>query len=91
MKKENTSTKLEFEKSAYTVNYIIANPSSFAKNYRSVWRVAVEEYLRRNKFEFNKKNLNKPLKNINFPQIARIFNTLLGKRNPPPRKEDSRK
>lgn len=82
-----SKTKIEFAKQVYTAQYIMENPSSFAKGYRQIWRVAVEEWLRRNNFEFNRKTVKKPIVNVKFSQITRIYNSLLGVRNPPQPKQ----
>lgn len=76
--------QLSFSKKTWTAEYLMKNPANFAKKNATVWALAVEEYLRRNKFSFsNKKNLKKPLENVDFAKITRIYNTLTGKRNPP--------
>lgn len=81
---------VQFAKTAWTVGYVKANPPALAKGKKVIWGFAVDEFLRREGFDFKKKSLQKPLElnSSHFAQITRIFNTLLGKRNPPqaPRK-----
>jgi hypothetical protein len=76
-------TNLSFSKTTWTAEYLLKNPANFAKTNKVVWQLSVEEYLRRNKFSFQKKDLKKPLENVDFAKITRIYNTLMGKRNPP--------
>lgn len=76
---------IHFSKTAYTVSYIKNHPPALAKSYKVVWVAAVDEFLRREKFDFSKKSLQKPLElsSTEFAKIVRIFNTLIGKRNKP--------
>lgn len=78
-----TQSELTFSRTTWTAEYLMKNPATFAKTNKIVWQLAVEEYLRRNKFSFDKKDLKKPLENVDFAKITRIYNTLIGRRNPP--------
>lgn len=80
-----TKTNLKFSKNSWTVGYLKSNPPALASKHKVVWSVAVDEFLRRENFDFKKISLQKPLElsGKDFAKITRIFNTLLGKRNPP--------
>ena len=75
------ATPIQFSKDAYTAEYLLQNPPP--KRARPVWQAAVTEYLRRSNFSFSRKDLKKPIVSVSFAQITRIYNTLLGVRNPP--------
>ncbi len=89
--KTKQTPKLSVVKGVYTADYILKNPSSSGKKYPAVWQAAVEEYFRREKFSFDKKDMKKPLVGVNFAEITRIMGTLLGKRNPPRPKSNKRR
>lgn len=81
---------VSFSKTSWTAEYLLKNPANFAKKSKVIWQLAVEEYLRRSKFSFSKKDLKKPIENVDFAKITRIYNTLIGKRNPPMPKSSSK-
>lgn len=85
------STTIKFSKTSWTVSYLKTNPPALAAKHKVVWGVAVDEFLRRERFDFKKISLQKPLEltSKDFAKITRIYNTLLGKRNPPQAKEVS--
>jgi len=83
-KKATKKTSLSFVSRAYSIDYMVKNPPASAKGLKLVWQTAVLEYMKRQGVDLtDKKNYQKPIQNISFSDITRIFNSLIGKRNPP--------
>lgn len=62
----------------YEVSYVLKNPPKYAQPYPEVWKQAFSEYLRRQGHDVAKI---KKVDNIEWNEVVRIFNTLLGVKN----------
>lgn len=70
---------IQVAKGVYSVNYLINNPPPMGTYNKKIWKKAVKEYLVQSNFDFNEKNMNKSLENIEFNKITRIFKKLVKK------------
>lgn len=77
------STKPSFAKQVYTIDYILQNPSSVVKGkgLKVVWQAAVTAYFSEQGMDLtDPKTFKKPIADINFAQIVKNFNKLIGKK-----------
>ncbi len=63
----------------YKLDYILKVPPHFARSNKEVWKQAFTEYLRRKGIDINKIT---KVDNVEWNEVTRIFNTLIGKKNP---------
>ena len=82
-KKVAKAGKIKFAERIYTPEYLKLVPPAYAKKNKTVWKEAVDEYLRREHFSFTKLDFKKPLATVDFGKLTRIYNTLIGRRNRP--------
>lgn len=79
--KKSPKAKLSFVNRAYSIDYMVKNPPANSKGLKLVWQAAVLEYMKRSGVDLtDKKNYQKPIQGIDFSQITRIFNSLIGKK-----------
>jgi len=62
----------------YQIDYVLKNPPAYAKKYKTVWQQAFTEYLERQGVDIKKVS---KVDNIEWNEVIRIFNTLLGVKN----------
>lgn len=62
----------------YKVDYVLKNPPKYASKNKDVWKEAFREYLSRQKLDMDKI---KKVDNIEWNEVIRIYNTLIGKKN----------
>jgi oligoribonuclease (3'-5' exoribonuclease) len=63
----------------YQVSYVVRNPPAYAKNNPDVWAQSFYEYLRRQGVKDPERL--KVVDNIEWNEVVRIYNTLIGKKN----------
>lgn len=63
----------------YKVSYVIKNPPPYAKKNPDVWEQAFYEYLRRQ--GVRRPEIAKTVDNVEWNEVVRIYNTLIGKKN----------
>lgn len=62
----------------YEIDYVLKNPPKYASKNKDVWKEAFTEYLSRQKLDIDKI---KKVDNIEWNEVIRIYNTLIGKKN----------
>jgi hypothetical protein len=62
----------------YDVAYILKTPPKYAQPYPTIWKEAFADYLKRQGYDVTKI---KKVDNIEWNEVIRIFNTLLGVKN----------
>lgn len=85
---ENESMGFLSEKE-YNVQYVITTPPRYAQDNPEIWEQAFYEYLRRQGIK-NPESL-ETVDNVEWNEVVRIYNTLLGKKNRPRAKDFIRK
>jgi hypothetical protein len=68
----------DLEEKEYDVKYVLKTPPKYAEKYPDIWKEAFADYLSRQGVDVNKIS---KVDNIEWNEVVRIFNTLLGIKN----------
>lgn len=68
------------KKGNYDVSYVLSTPPKYAKNKR-LWKTAVFRYLKKNGFREPEIVTELVPDKFKWPEVIRIYNTLIGKKN----------
>ena len=69
---------IELTEKEYAVDYVLKNPPKYASKNKAVWGEAFREYLSRQGLDMDKI---KKVDNVEWNEVIRIYNTLIGKKN----------